>query len=164
MTYDLQMAETSILALFQTDKLQRKSFVDNVIAKIEAGEINPLTVLLQLKSMEDIIKQITSNEAFKKFAVDEAENIDSKSFSFHNSKMEIKETGVKYHFDRTGDWIHQRIDQIEASTKEQKKQREDFLKTLPSEGMELLNEETGEMVRVYPPYKTSSTTVTVTLK
>ncbi len=159
-----QLTTTSILSLFETTKDQRASFVNDVIIKVENGEVNPLLIQLQLKCMEDIIKQITSNPYYKTALVDEAEKMDGKSFQFHNSKMEIKEAGVKYHFDKTNDFfLNDAEEQLKPLT-ESIKARQDFLKTIPKEGMEILNEQTGEMVRVYPPYKTSTTTIQVSLK
>lgn len=60
------LTTTSILALFQTNKEQRQSFVNDLLVKIDAGEVDPLKIHLQLKCMEDIIEQLTVNSTYKK--------------------------------------------------------------------------------------------------
>ena len=44
------------------------------------------------------------------------------------------------------------------------KDRESMLKTVPQKGMIVTDEETGETFTVYPPSKSSTTNVSVTLK
>lgn len=170
-----ELTTTSILALFQTNKDQRASFVNDIVSKIESGEVDPLKIHLQLKCMEDIITQLTSSDpkknknidAAKKYKdalLDAAQNQGGKSFQFHNAKFEIKEKGVKYHFENTNDFFLQAAEEAIEPLNKSIKARQDFLKTIPTEGIELLNESTGEMVRVYPPYKTSSTSLQLSLK
>ena len=48
--------------------------------------------------------------------------------------------------------------------KEKIKAKQDFLKTVPISGLSILVESTGEMVTVYPPSKSSTTAVSVSLK
>jgi hypothetical protein len=45
----------------------------------------------------------------------------------------------------------------------ERKDRETFLKSLKSK-TSILDEETGELIEIFPPYKTSKTGITVTLK
>jgi hypothetical protein len=41
---------------------------------------------------------------------------------------------------------------------------EDFLKKVPHTGLDIINEFTGEVNKVYPPAKSSTTSVAVSLK
>lgn len=162
MTQDL--TTTSILSLFQTTKAERESFVMDVVNRIDQGAVDPLLIHLQIKCMEDVIKLLNSNTNYKKALLDASEKMGDKSFQFHNAKFEIKETGTKYDYSNCGDPTHQMLEQKVSSISEELKEREKFLKTLPAKGMVLLIEDTGEAITVYPPSKTSTTSVAVTLK
>lgn len=159
-----ELTTTSILALFQTNKEERQSFTLSLINEIESGNVDPLKIHLQVKCMEDIIKLLNSNTIYKKAVLDAAEKQGEKSFAYNNSKFEIKETGVKYDYSNCGDTVWQMLEQKCSSAAEDLKQRETFLKTVPSKGMQVLDEQTGEMITVYPPSKSSTTSVAVTLK
>jgi hypothetical protein len=162
MTQDL--TTTSILALFETNKEQRQSFALDLVSKIEQGEVDPLKIHLLVKAMEDIIKLLNDNTIYKKAILEAAQSYGEKSFTFQNAKVEIKEVGVKYDFSKTGDTVWEMLDASLLSAKNSVKQREDFLKTVPLKGMQVLDELTGEMITVYPPSKSSTTSIAVTLK
>lgn len=158
------LTTTSILALFETNKEQRQSFALDLIGKIEQGEVDPLKIHLQVKAMEDIIKLLNDNTIYKKSILEAAQSYGEKSFTFQNAKVEIKEVGVKYDFSKTGDTVWEMLDASLLSAKNSVKQREDFLKTVPSKGIQVLDELTGEMITIYPPSKSSTTSIAVTLK
>lgn len=149
------------LGLFETSKSERQTFAECVIDGLMEGKIDPLKVHLQVKCMEDLIKQITSNEVYKDILVTEASKY-GKAFEHYNSKFEIKEMGVKYDFDNCGDPVLQSLEQQLESIQSQVKERQKFLRTIPESGLEILIDD--ELVKVFPPTKTSTTTVTINLK
>lgn len=159
-----EITTTSILSLFQTNKEQRLSFVNDVINRINEGFVDPLLIHLQVKCMEDIIKQLTSDKRYQDAILEAAEKQDSKSFQFHNAKFEVKEVGIKWHFDKTGDPEIESLLKSEADLKKKIKYRQEYLKSIPKEGINVLNESSGEVVKIYPAYKTSTTSIAVTLK
>jgi hypothetical protein len=161
MTQDL--TTTSILALFQTNKEERQSFALDLVSKIENGEVDPLKIHLQIKCMEDIIKLLNDNTIYKKAVLEAAEKFPEKSFTFMNAKIEKKEVGVKYNFENCADPIYKMLEQQTESLKDDLKKRGDLLKTVPAKGMELVMAD-GEVVTVYPPSKSSTTSIAVTLK
>lgn len=158
------LTTTSILALFQTTKLQRESFCNDIIARLDNGEVDPLVIHLQAKCMEDLIKMLTSNSNYKSAVLDASQRQGEKTFQFHNAKFEIKEVGVKYDYSQCADPVYQRYEQKAESAAIDLKKRADFLKTVPEKGMIITDEETGETTTVYPPAKSSTTSVAVTLK
>jgi len=159
-----ELTTTSILALFETNKEQRQSFALDLVSKIENGEADPLKIHLQVKAMEDIIKLLNDNTIYKKAILDAAEKFPEKSFTFMNAKIEKKEVGVKYDFSQCGDSRYQMYEQQMESAKTDLKNRSEFLKTVPEKGMQIVNELTGEVDTVYPPSKSSTTSIAVTLK
>lgn len=151
----------SNLELFETTKAQRQDFVSQVISNIGDGNANPLKVHLQVKCLEDLIKQLTSSAEYRTYLLDEASKY-GKSFEFQNAKFEAKEMGVKYDYSQCNDPIHASLEiQIEELT-EALKNREKFLKSLSLEGQEILIDD--EVIRVYPPSKSSTTTISVNFK
>jgi hypothetical protein len=149
------------LGLFETDKEQRKEFVNQVIEGLNEGSVDPLKVHLQVKCMEDIIKQLTSSKQYKEICLTEAVKF-GRNFEHHNAKFEIKEMGVKYDYSNCNDPILKELKEKLQYLELEIKYRETLLKGIPSEGMEIIVED--ELVRIYPPSKTSTTTVTVNLK
>jgi len=157
------LTTTSILALFETNKEQRQSFALDMVSKIEQGEVDPLKIHLQVKAMEDIIKLLNDNTIYKKAILDAAEK-HGKKFEFMNAEIAIKEVGVKYNFEQCCDHEWYLLNQQSDSLSAQRKERETFLKTVPSKGIDIVSKETGEMVTIYPPSKSSTTSIAVTLK
>lgn len=158
-----QIAVTSILSLLETTKDQRTSFVSQLIATLKEGNVDPLQIHLQVKNTEDLVKQITGDEEYRKICLDAAEKY-GKKFEHHNAKFEIKEVGVKYDFATCNDpellILTLAADKANAALKE----RQDFLKKAPASGFGVIDQESGELVTVYPPTKTSTTSIAVTLK
>lgn len=157
-----ELTTTSILALFQTTKEERQSFALALISEIENGNVDPLKVHLQVKCMEDLIKAITENTVYKKYVLEHAEKFGQKSFQYENAKVEIKEVGTKYDFSQCGDPLYRDAEEISESAKANLKQRAEFLKTVPVKGLEMVIED--EVVTVYPPSKSSTTSIAISLK
>lgn len=155
----MELTTTSILALFETTKAQRQSFVDNVINEIKEGNTSPLKIHMQLKSTEDLLKTLNDNPEYKNLLLDEAAK-HGKQFEMFNSKFQIKEAGTKYDYSVCQDSIYNdlqaELDAIQAKVKERQK----FLQMIPENGV--VSPENGEMI--YRASKSSTTTLAVTLK
>jgi hypothetical protein len=149
------------LSLFETSKTERQEFAQSVLNNAKEGLLNPLKLHLQVKCLEDLIKQITSNPSYRELTLDEAYKY-GKTFEHYNTKFEIKEMGVKYDYSVCQDPIYNKLkDELEA-LQEKIKAREMVLKSLSQEGLQTLIED--EVVTLYPPNKTSTTTISVNLK
>jgi hypothetical protein len=157
-----QISTTSLLSLFDTTKEERQSFCIDVISRLEAGTTDALKVHLQVKSMEDMIKQLTDNKVYKSLVLDAAEK-NGKSFKFGNAEIQVKEVGTKYDYSQVNDPKYFALKTIADEANKALKEREDFLKTVPMEGLQVVDEN-GELNTVYRPSKSSSTSVAVTLK
>jgi hypothetical protein len=155
------LTTTNILSLFQTDKAQRFSFVRDVINRILVGDADPIKVHLQVKAMEEIIKEITSDPQYRDALLDESAKY-GKSFERYNGKFSIKETGTRYDYSECGDTELLELYEKKAELDAKIKVREAFIKMLPGEGLDIVTEH-GELRKIYPPAKSSTTTVTVSL-
>jgi hypothetical protein len=148
------------LSLFETSKQERQIFAEQITNSLLEGLTDPLKVHLQVKCMEDFIKQITSNSVYKDLIVTEAIKY-GKTFEHHNAKFEIKEAGVKYDFQNCNDPILKELEDKFSILDTEVKERQKFLKSI-KESVEVLIGD--EIVTLYPPVKTSTTSVTVNLK
>ena len=158
-----ELSTTNILSLFETTKTERQSFVENVIDKIVAEEVDMLKIHKQLKSLEDISSQLQDNKTYKEYLLNAAEK-HGKKFQYQNAEFIIKEVGTKYNYDNCDDVELKELTQQAEIINEKLKARQDFLKKVPHAGMVITNKETGETYEVYPPFKTSTTAVAVSLK
>lgn len=159
-----ELSTTSILSLFETNKEQRQSFVMGVVDALDSGNADPLRVHLQVKCLEDIAKSLNANTVYKTRVLEAAQAYGEKSFQFQNSKVEIKEVGTKYDFSQCNDPVLNDLLAQQAELDKAVKARQDMLKTIPLKGMIVTEELTGDTFTVYPPAKSSSTSVAVTLK
>lgn len=137
--------------------------INNLIydMKVEllSGDYNPLDVELQLKAMEETIKQLRSDEDIRQFVLSEAEK-HGKFFEWRGAKMSIREVGVKYDYSTSGDSEWAILDAQIKELTEKRKAREKFLQNIPEMGT--VSPETGETI--YRPAKSSTTSIAVTLK
>jgi len=158
----MELTTQGILSLFQTTKAERSTFIADVMERIENGTADAIKVHLQLKAMEEIVKSLTTNESYKTHLIDAAEK-NGKKFVAFNAEFSIKEMGQRYDFTYCGDDELLSLYAQEAKLKREIKDREDFLKKIPIKGLEqvILH---GEVITLFPPSKTSTTTVAVTLK
>ena len=146
-----------------TTKEQRSQLVREIFDEVLNGRVNPLELHLRLKSAEEVIKQLTGLEPYKAILLDEAQRY-GKSFNYQTAKIDIREVGVKYDYSGCGDSELDALYKAHQATAERIKVVETYLKGLPAAGVQVLNPETGEVERHYPPAKTSTTSVAVTLK
>lgn len=156
----MKIATVTDLSLFETTKSERQDFAQSIVNGLKEGLSDPLKVHLQVKCMEDLIKQITSHPDYKDLTLDEAVKY-GKSFEHYNAKFEIKEMGVKYDYSNCGDPIYNQLANELAELEKKVKDRQTFLKAVQP-GTELLIED--EVIILYPPVKTSTTSITVNLK
>jgi hypothetical protein len=159
----MQIQTAENMAAFAVSKANREELAIQIVEAIDAGELNPLDIHYQVKAMEDFIKVLTGNTRYKDYVLTEGMK-HGKSFEFNGSKMEIKETGVKYDYSKCGDPTWDGLETLASDIKEKQKEREKFLKSVPAEGVEIVSNETGEVIKVYPPSKSSTTSIAVTLK
>lgn len=146
-----------------TTKEQRSEVVKEIINEVLNGRVNPLELHLRLKSVEEIIKILTSIPAYKGILLDEAQK-HGKFFEYKTAKVEVKEVGIKLDYSQCGNStladLYCQADAINARIKE----LETYHKGLPASGIEVLDPVSGELEKHYPPAKTSTTSVAFTLK
>lgn len=140
---------------------QADEFTRQIVADLEAGELDPLKFKIFLKAFERFLDGV--KPTLDKMARDEAEKYGEKSFELMGAKVELKEAGTRYDFSQCGWPVWERKKSALKQVELEVKQCEEFLKGVKS-SISLNDEETGEVVTVYPPMKKSSSIVQITLK
>jgi len=134
----------------------------NVITEITEGGKPVLEVVEKIAATEELIKQIKANSLFKEAALAEIEK-HKKYTSPSGTKIEAMEAGTTYDYTKCNypKYLDYLLDLEDA--KHQINERQTFLKTVPKEGLDIIVEG-GELVKIFPPTKTSTTTYKVSLK
>ena len=148
---------------FADSKTTRSEMASAIVNNVSEGITDPLQVHYHLKCLEDLIKQVTANDTFKDALINEAAKY-GKSFEFKSSRMDIKEVGTKYDYTASKDPEWNELNSESEKLKAKIKEREAFLKTVPAKGLDLLDPITGEVNTIYQPVKSSTTSISVTLK
>jgi hypothetical protein len=146
-----------------TTKEERSQLVREIFDEVLNGRINPLELHLRLKSAEEVIKQLTGMEPYKAILLDECLKF-GKSFNYQTAKIDIREVGVKYDYLGCGNSELAALYDKQKAIEAEIKSIETYHKGLPSAGVQVVLSETGEVETHYPPAKTSTTSVAVTLK
>ena len=154
------MENQSILFNGPASKSQAQTFAQEIIEQVESGNYDALEVHIRCKALMVALTQVI--ESIETTTLAEAEK-HGKSFDFKSARIEVKELGSKWHFDKSNDSKYFSIKSNIEKLDIERKDRETFLKSLKSK-TSILDEETGELIEIFPPYKTSKTGITVTLK
>ena len=157
----MNLITTTDLSIFETTKAERQKFAQSVIKSIKDGLSDPLKIHYQVKCMEEVIKNITSDPDYKSMTLDQAAKY-GKNFEHFNARFEVKEMGVKYDYSVCNDPVYNKLKAQLTVLEDDIKAREKYLKAIPTSGVETLFED--EVVTLYPPAKSSTTSITVNLK
>lgn len=151
----------SALRLMPNRVKEIATFAKGIISSVKNGEANPLEVLVMLRSLEllskEVIEQIEDN------ILTAAEKYSEKDFEIYGARVEKAELGVKYAYERTGDIEYERLKVDADNANRRLKEREEFLRAL-KEPLTAVNKETGEVYEILPPFKKSKSGVRVYLK
>lgn len=135
-----------------------KDYVNAIVESIKENGDNPLDIAIQLKAMEDAIKDLRTNPDIQDMQTAEAMKY-GKDFEYKGAKITVKETGVSYDYSVCDDSeYNDRLQELEL-IKEKIKSRELFLKALKEP---MASTKTGEIIN--PPIRKGKLGITVTLK
>lgn len=150
-----------MLMLMASTSTQIDVFSDGVIESVKTGELNPLTVLIQLRAMEKATERILKE--IKENLLTEAAKYPEKEFEYMGNKITKAEHGTKYDYSKCGDPKWYNLKAKEELLKSSITEREAFLKALRAP-FSLLDEGTGEVHLILPPTKKSVSGLNVSIK
>ena len=155
----METAITTVRQLPET-KAQIEIFAHQLEQGLTSGQIIPSDLLRFQKAMEKVFEKI--KPVLIETTLDEIEKY-GKSAVLKGAEFSIIEAGTKYDYSGCGDAKWNDLSKELESIKGKLKDRETFLKCL-KEPMTFVNDETGEIINLNPPKKSSSTTLKVTFK
>lgn len=158
----LPTSAVGVLDQFSPTKSGIIEFAAQVINEVEDGKRDPIEILLQCKTLEEVAKKI--REGTREHQAKEAAKYGEKPFMFQGAELHYTATKTEYKYEACGDPIYARLLEIQEQAAQQVKDREAFLKSLPEDGQMIVEESTGEAVRVRRPAKFQSMGLKVTLK
>lgn len=151
---------TSVMALMPSTKDQIKSFVHKTVIELKDGYTNPLNFYIQLKAVETTLKDLLANKEVREMVSEEARK-HGKNFEMNGCKIEYSENiSPKYDYSVCGDTEWESLQAQLKSLQDKIKVRETFLKSIQSNST--IMDESG--VQLFPPTKTASEGIKVTLK
>jgi hypothetical protein len=115
-----------------------------------------------LNKMETLIKEIKSTPEWIDYLREEVAKRGASVITPSGTRIELAEVGVKYDFSKCGDEqindLFAEQERIESLIKE----RQTFLKTIPVSGLDIVTIN-GELVTIYPPSKSSTSSIKTTI-
>lgn len=136
-------------------------FSKQIIESVKNGDANALEVLIMLRSLE-LVSELVRDEIGDN-VLTAAEKYPEKKFEAFGAIVSREEVGTKYSYETSKDIEWERLDSEFRTIEAKRKEREAFLRAL-KEPMTAVNEETGEVYRIMPPFKRSKEGVKVWLK
>jgi hypothetical protein len=130
--------------------------INEIIENKNVGEVIDV-----IAKMEYLIKEIRSNKEFVEF-VRGYISLNGKEYKLPTgTKIELAEVGTKYDYSNCNDSLLNELEEHKNMLDEKIKERQQFLKALPIEGIEVLQ---GDLLeKIYPPNKSSTSSFKVTL-
>ena len=150
---------TTVRQLPET-KQQIEIFAQQLEQGLESGTIVASELLRFQKALDKVFEKI--KPVLIECALNEIGSYE-KNPIIKNTEFSIVEAGTKYDYSGCNDPIYNSNLGVLEIAKESIKERENFLKCL-KQPMTFVNDETGEIVTLNPPKKSSTTTVKVTFK
>lgn len=162
MTYLSNMNE---IAKFKTspivsaDKQALSNMVSSYLKELAFNGGEPLNDLALCRKYIFLLEEL--EKGIKDYVIKELEKEDNSESTILGTTMKIVETGVKYDYSASKPWAEQKSKVDEESKK--LKDIEGLAKSLKGK-MVMVDEETGETFEYFPPAKTSSTSIRVTIQ
>jgi hypothetical protein len=168
MQNELPVTASGTLALLYNTKSQNDLMAERIIQEIEEGNVSALKVHLSVKSIENLLKQLTDKKTnpklsakYKQLVGDEADKYPEKTFKIQGATFTKKGGGTTYDYSVCNDPILAKLEREIDECQRLIDERKEILKTLPKSGLETLIDD--ELITLYPPNKYQSETLSVTL-
>lgn len=143
-------------------KTEQKTMAEALVEQAKNGEVNLLKVHAAFENLKGVMDSYLKNPDIKRLEIEEVQKYENDVANAYGAKFEIAQVGVKYDYTLCGHKEYNRIQQQIAELQVKAKQMEEIMK-LNKEMWVYTDTETGEQYEVYPPEKTGSMSVKVTI-
>lgn len=147
----------------ELSKTQIKTIAEQTAQDIIDNGKDVILIADTIAKIELFIKELKASPEYLDYLILEVSKYGKGMTTSTGTKLELAEVGTKYDFSQCND---PRLIELEAELiyfEETIKQRKDFLKALNPSGVSVLDKETGETITLYPPSKTSKSSVKTTI-
>ena len=154
------MKEISINSQWLPSTVAIDTLVSNLLNPILNGEVDTLKATATLVALQEAIDKVTT--VIKPLIIDELHKYPSKEpVVINGNTFKLKEAGTKYDYTNCGDTILLDLLKELEVLNEKIKERQKFLKSIKEVEI-VVDKNTGELLELRPPIKTSVTTFTLT--
>lgn len=130
---------------------------------IEEGEVNPLDAIVKMHAVGKLVEGVTKNIMVKDVVKAELERYGTKTVKYEGVTFQLKAVSTKYDYAGTNDPEWRRLKNNADIANAALKEREEFLKMIPLEGITVVDQLTGEVYQVYRPAKSSEEGYSITI-
>lgn len=142
-------------------KAEMQDAVEVLATKVSNGEVDPIATYTEVKALGEVIALFLKDKRVTEATISAVDYFGKLGAKYNGASLCTTETGVRYDFSACGDTRWNELAKQKAAIEEQLKEREKFLKAISGK-QSIVDDETGELLTLYPPTKTSTTSVRVT--
>ena len=144
----------------ETMQMQSSALIQPIID----GEIDPLRAVAKIRFLSDMLAAALKDDRVKDVVLSEIDKNGGKEATAFGVKFSQKEMGVSYDFSVCGDPEYDRLAKEMEALKSQMKEREKYLLGIPSEGIPMVDQETGDCYKIIRPLRRASLNYSVTFQ
>ncbi len=145
--------------IVSADRGELSSMVSSYLKELAINGGEPLNDLALCRKYIFVLEEL--EKGLKDYAISELNNFDKQEAEILGATLKVVEAGVKNDYSGTLPWVNQKgIVDIETA---KLKEIEAMTKALKGK-MTIVDEQTGETSEFYPPVKTSTTSIRITIK
>ena len=133
------------------------------VQMIEDGDVNPLDTIVKMHAVGKLVEGVTKNIMVKDAVKAELEKYGTKTVKYNGVTFQLKAVSTKYDYSVCNDPIWQRLKNNADTANTDLKDREEFLKMIPMEGITQVDPLTGEVVETSRPDKRSEDGYSITI-
>ena len=161
------MSDIKLFSYLDNDSLSKETMrmqSSALIQPIIDGEIDPLRAVAKIRFLSDMLAATLKDDRVKDVVLSEIDKNGGKEATAFGAKFSQKEMGVSYDFSVCGDPEYDRLAKEMEALKSQMKEREKYLLGIPSEGIPMVDQETGDCYKIIRPLRRASLNYTITFQ
>jgi len=146
----------------ELSKTQIKVIAEQTAQDIIDNGKDVIQIADTIAKLELFIKELKASPEYMDYLITEVSKFGKGTTTSTGTKLELAEVGTKYDFSQCNDPELKRMEDEFAVWEQNIKDRKEFLKALTPKGVNIIDE-TGEIITLYPPSKSSKSSVKCTI-